>query len=238
MQNIAGAVAVEIKIGMVCKVCNGVCVADGAIINMQAVFIIERERDGNLQPAGEALFAVGKNRGELHAVFAAAVAPELFIKARVTAVELVGAFIGGERVPYAVEHKCGVCNAVAVAADGRTKIPVVLFILSGGVIAEKHICGNAIGIGDDNGLDGCAIGKQRHAHMVGVFQCDGGNRALGAGRKLLNGQHEILYPFLKRNLRKKRRVAAATRLWKFCCTETAKALISWQRTSARRWQPR
>ena len=144
---------------------------------MQAVFVVERKGDGDLHPAGEALFAVGEHGGEFHAVLAAGIAPDLLVEAAQTAVELIFALVGGECIAAAVQAEGGPGDTVAVAADAGAEISAVDLVVGGPVIAEQHV-GHR-----------CTVRQQRDTHAVGVFQRDGGDGALGAGRGFLDGNH-------------------------------------------------
>ena len=114
--------------------------------------------------------------------------------------ELVLALVGREVEALAVQRECRARDAVAVSADARAEIAVIFFIFLYRLIAEQHVGQNAVPVGNDNGLDRRAVGQERHAHMIAVFQRNGDRRALRAQGELLNGQHKKR-PFVKSAVR-------------------------------------
>ena len=106
----------------------------------------------------------------------------------------------GELEALAVQREGCVCDAVSVSADARTEIAAVFFIFLHALITEQHIGQRAVLVRDNNGLERCTIGQERHTHIIAVFQRNGDGRALGAQGKLLNGQHKKR-PFVKSAVR-------------------------------------
>ena len=199
-QHVAAALSVEVEVGVIGKIRNGIRTADSTVVNMQRIVVRQREGDRHVKSAGVALLAVRKNRREFDAVFAAVVIPELLVEAAQTAVELVLALVGREVEALAVQRESRARDAVAVSADARAEIAVIFFIFLYRLIAEQHVGQNAVPVGNDNGLDRRAVGQERHAHMIAVFQRNGDRRALRAQGELLNGQHKKR-PFVKSAVR-------------------------------------
>ena len=189
-QHVAAALSVEVEVGVIGKIRNGIRAADGAVVDAQRVVVRQGKRNGHVKPAGVALLAVSQNRREFDAVFAAVVIPELLVEAAQTAVELVLALVGREVKALAVQRESRARDAVTVSADARAEIAVIFFIFLYRLITEQHVGQNAVPVGNDNGLDRRAVGQERHAHMIAVFQRNGDRRALRAQGELLNGQHK------------------------------------------------
>ena len=104
-QHVAAALPIEVKIGMVGEIRDGIRAADGTVIDAQRIVVRQGKCDGYVEPAGIALFAVRQNGCEFHTVFAAGVIPELLVKAAQTAVELVFTLVGREPEALAVQRE-------------------------------------------------------------------------------------------------------------------------------------
>ena len=188
-QHVAAALSVEVEVGVIGKIRNGIRTADSTVVNMQRIVVRQREGDRHVESAGVALLTISQNRCEFHAIFAAGIVPEFFIEAAQAPVKLVFTLVGRKLEALAVQREGCVCDAVSVSADARTEIAAVFFIFLHALITEQHIGQRAVLVRDNNGLERCTIGQERHTHIIAVFQRNGDGRALGAQGKLLNGQH-------------------------------------------------
>ena len=159
LQNRAGTLPAQIKIGVIGQITGGVLVALGLIAQGQGV-IIQRISHLHPQMAGVALLHVGAVKGQHGAGLGQLLhPPHLVGKALDATVEVVGAVVDGQCVILPVEGKPTFGDAVGVPPHHSAQISVLGVVFFQCLVAQRHIHGIPRPVGDGQGAQSCAKGE-------------------------------------------------------------------------------
>ena len=151
-------VASQVEVAVVGQVEDGVFVGNGIVFNVQAAVIVQGVGNIDAGLAGETLIAVGADQTEgdgLVAVENHGPQPQMEVVG--AAVEIICIFVGGERYGFVADPEGRALDAVGAAAHGGTEETVALGVAFCTVIAQNHVGGIAVFVGNDQGHKMCAI---------------------------------------------------------------------------------
>lgn len=163
---IAGAVAVEVKIAVVGQVHQGVGIAAGLIGEGEGIVLSQSVGHLNVQGTGEALLTVKAGAGEdQFSLGVGAGRPDFFMKTMDAAVVAVGAVVHCQRVGLAIELEGSAADAVGHPAHQRANVLILLFVVGQGVEAQHHIPQTG-GSGHPKGTENAAVGQDLGGNAV------------------------------------------------------------------------
>ena len=142
-----GGCAVEVEVGVVREVADGVCVAHGAVGEDERVVVGEAVGHGRLEVAGVAALSLGADRCERHAIRDGLCRPEVVVQAVRSAVDvvlLVRARVLLELVGMPADRDAPVRDAVGVSSDDAAHRRRVAQVVRAAPIAEDDVDRRAV----------------------------------------------------------------------------------------------
>ena len=150
--------ACQVEVAVVGQVEDGVLIAGGFIFNVQRTSGVQRVGHHDAGLAGETLVAIGAFQTEGNGLSTVEIhMPQAQMEEVGAAVEVVGVFVGGELDGLAIDAKGSTLDAVCISAHGGTEEAVAGGVAFCAVVAQDHVCGGAILVGNDQGNEGSTI---------------------------------------------------------------------------------
>ena len=185
-----GHVRAEVPVGVVHDVDDGRPVGGRRDVEMQRVVVAQRVGHGDVEPAGIALLAVGRDvaqaeRRTLRGGHRLRI-PYLLVEPLEAAVHVVGRPVRGQLEDLAVELEPGIRDPVADPADDRAEKGMAGQIAGEIGKAEHHVAEPAVTIGHVQLGDDAAVIRDPGAQAIPIGQAVERHRlAVGAAERLL-----------------------------------------------------
>ena len=174
-----GSRAGEVEVGVIGQVDRRGFVGRGGVVDDEFVVVRERVDNRNVEVAGITFFAIGTLAREFDGrVFAGGCfgLPVGLVETFASAVQMMGAVVGGEAVFLAVELEAPMGDAIGAASDDAAEIrTVVLDVAIERIEAEGDVAGAAVSVGSFERDESRAVVHHGSGHAVLVAQGEQGD---------------------------------------------------------------